>query len=123
MGYHVVDPRDLEPEPDRPSEMRYISEAAGMEHLGLRLYHVAPGEEIPLSGLHYHDEQEEAFYVVDGVLSVETPDKVYRVERGQVFVAEPKSPHRAYNEADAGGEVTVLGLGAPPGNDGHAHSE
>ncbi|OVE86402.1 cupin domain-containing protein [Natronolimnobius baerhuensis] len=120
MGYHVIDPADLEPEPDRPSEMRYISEAAGMERMGLRLYRVEPGEEIPLSGLHYHDEQEEVFYVLEGTLSVETPTKTYHVERGQFFVAEPEHPHRAHNAPDADGDARVLGMGAPPQSDGHS---
>jgi len=121
MGYHVVDPADLDPVPDRPSEMRYVSEAAGMENLGLRRYDVDPGERIPLSGLHYHDEQEEAFYVVDGELRVETPDREYVVERGQFFVAEPESPHRAFVADDAAGPAVVLGIGAPPVDDGHAY--
>ncbi|MFB6308417.1 MAG: cupin domain-containing protein [Haloarculaceae archaeon] len=121
MGYHVIDPNDLTPEPDRPSEMRYVSEAAGMDNLGLRIYSVEPGEDIPLSGLHYHDTQEEAFYVAEGELAVETPDRVYRVEQGQFFVAEPESPHRAHNPADADGTVRVVGIGAPPVSDGHKY--
>lgn len=121
MGYHVIDPDDLEPEPDRPSEMRYVSEAADMDRMGLRVYRVEPGEEIPLSGLHYHEEQEEAFYVLEGTLSVETPDRTYRVEQGQFFVAEPESPHRAHNAADADGDARVIGVGAPPCSDGHSY--
>lgn len=35
MGYHVIDPDDLDPVPDRPSEMRYASEAVGMNEMGL----------------------------------------------------------------------------------------
>jgi len=105
MGYHVVDPDELDPEPDRPSEMRYVSEAAGMEHLGLRVYRVDPGEEITLSG----------------TLSVETPEEVFRVEAGQFFVAEPGSPHRAHVAADADESVEVVGMGAPPQSDGHAY--
>jgi len=85
MGYHVVDPAELDPEPDRPSEMKYVSEAAGMDNLGLRTYRVEPGEEIPLSGLHYHDEQEEVFYVIEGTLSVETLEDLYSVEGGSVL--------------------------------------
>ncbi|WP_436909387.1 cupin domain-containing protein [Halosimplex marinum] len=119
MGYHVVDPDGLEPEPDRPSEMRYVSEAAGLERLGLRTYAVEPGEEIPLSGMHYHDEQEEAFYVISGTLSVETPEETYRVEADQFFVAEPGSPHRAHVAGDADGPARVVGIGAPPVSDGH----
>ena len=121
MGYHVVDPDELDPEPDRPSEMRYISEAAGMDHLGLRVYRVDPGEEIPLSGMHYHDEQEEVFYVLSGTLSVETSEDLFRVEPGQFFVAEPGSPHRAHVADDADERVEVVGMGAPPQSDGHAY--
>ena len=121
MGYQVVDPMDLEPEPNRPSEMRYVSEAVGMENLGLRIYHVEPGEDIPVSGLHYHDEQEEAFFVVEGELSIETPERVYRVPSGQFFVAEPGSPHRAFNDADSPGSARVIGIGAPPVDDSHSY--
>jgi quercetin dioxygenase-like cupin family protein len=121
MGYHVVDPADLAPEPDRPSEMRYISEAADLDHLGLRVYRVDPGEEIPLSGMHYHDEQEEVFHVLSGTLSVETPGDLFRVEAGAFFVAEPGSPHRAHNADDADEPVEIVGIGAPPQSDGHAY--
>lgn len=123
MAYHVIDPADLEPEPDRPSEMRYVSEAAGLEHLGLRVYRVDPGEEIPLSGLHYHDTQEEVFHVLDGTLAVETPEETYRVAAGQFFVAESGSPHRAHVPAGADGPAEVVGMGAPPLSDGHAWEE
>jgi ABC-type oligopeptide transport system ATPase subunit len=82
---------------------------------------VFDGENIPLTGLHYHDRQEEAFYVLDGRISVETPDREYVVDRGEVFVAEPESPHRAFNGADASGDATVLAVGAPPVSDGHPY--
>jgi len=120
MGYHHIDPADLDPEPDRPSTMRDVSEAADLDNIGLRLYEVAPGEDVPVSGLHYHDEQEEAFYVVEGTLTVETPDREYDVEAGQFFVAEPGSPHRAHVAADAEEGATVVGIGAPPVSDAHA---
>ncbi|WP_226012355.1 cupin domain-containing protein [Halomicrobium salinisoli] len=123
MGYHVVDPARLEPEPDRPSEMRYVSEAADMDRLGLRVYSVDPGEEIPLSGLHYHETQEEAFYVLEGVLSVETPEAEYRVEPDQFFVAQPESPHRAHVDDNADQPARVIGMGAPPMSDGHSVEE
>lgn len=121
MGYHVIDPDEIEPTPDRPSEMRYISEAADMENMGLRLYRVAPGEEIPLSGMHYHDQQEEVFYVLEGELRVETPDQEYAVGHGEVFVAEPESPHRAFTDSGAGKQAVVLAAGAPSVDDGHGY--
>jgi len=121
MGYHVIDPDDVEPTPDRPSEMRYVSEAADLGEMGLRHYRVEPGEDIPVSGLHYHDRQEEAFYVVEGRLRVETPDEEFVVEAGQFFVAEPESPHRAFNGADGDEQAVVIGIGAPAVSDGHRY--
>ena len=123
MGYHVVDPTELSPEPDRPSAMRYISEAIDLEHLGLRIYDVGPGEDIPVSGLHYHDEQEEVFYVIDGELRVETPDETFTVPVGHFFIAEPGSPHRAHNAAAAPENARVIGIGAAPLSDGHSYPD
>lgn len=116
MGYHVIDPDDLEPMDDRPSEARYLSRAAGMETLGMRIYRPEPGEQVPLS-YHSHEEQEEAFYVIEGELAVETPDGTYSVAAGQCFFADPDSPHRAYNPGDADGAAEVLAVGAPAVDD------
>jgi quercetin dioxygenase-like cupin family protein len=71
-----------------------------------------PGEQLSRT-YHSHELREEAFYVLDGVLHVETPDRVYVVDPDSVFVAEPDSPHRAYNPDDAAESVIVLGVGAP----------
>lgn len=123
MAYHVVDPDQLPVAPDRPSEMHDVAAAVGLENLGLRTYRVEPGQDVPLSGMHYHDEQEEAFYVTAGTLSVETPETTSTVETGEFFVAEPASPHRAHNPADAREDVRLIGIGAPPVDDGHAYQE
>lgn len=116
MGYHVVSPEDLDPLSDRPVDARSVSDAAGLENVGLRLYEAEPGEQLPLA-YHYHEQQEEAFYVVEGALHVETPDEEFVVEAGCVFVAEPSSPHRAHNPANADEPVRVLAVGAPAVSD------
>lgn len=119
MGYDVIDPESIEPTPERPSTRRSISDAAGLEKVGCHLFEAAPGEQVPLS-YHYHDEQEEAFYVLEGTLSVETPDRTYAVEAGEAFVAEPESPHRAFNDSSADGDVRLLAIGAPRVDDAHS---
>ncbi|MFP4625105.1 MAG: cupin domain-containing protein [Natronomonas sp.] len=121
MSYYVVDPTDIDVAPNRPCEMKSISDAVGMENMGVRRYDVRPGADIPLSGLHYHDEQEEVFYVVDGELRVETPDSEYVVERDQFFVAEPEHPHRAYNHAKARENAVIIAMGAPAVSDAHSY--
>lgn len=118
MGYHVIDPGTITPTDGRPSTTRDIQAEIGLEHLGLRQYTVEPGEDIPVSGMHLHETQEEVFYVIDGTLRVETPETVYTVERGQFFIAEPESPHRAFNDSEE--NCRVIGMGAPKIEDGRS---
>lgn len=112
MGYHTLDPADLDPTPDRPCDQRSITDAAGLENFALNVYTAAPGESIPLA-YHVHDEQEEAFYVVSGALTVETPDGDFDVCEGEVFVAEPQSPHFAFVPEDADEPAKAVAVGAP----------
>ena len=112
MGYHHVDPADLDATPDYPCDRRGLSDAAELAALHLATYEMAPGEQLPRT-YHYHERREEAFYVLSGTLHVETPDEEYVVDEGEVFVAEPEIPHRAYNPARADERVRVLGTGAP----------
>ncbi|MHB9286490.1 cupin domain-containing protein [Halobacteriales archaeon Cl-PHB] len=112
MGYHVVDPGALEPTPDHPCDRLSVTEAAGLSTLAAAVYSLDPGEQLPRT-YHYHEQREELFYVLAGTLTVETPDETYHVAADQVFVAEPDSPHRAYNPGASTESVRVLGVGAP----------
>jgi uncharacterized cupin superfamily protein len=112
MGYHVVDPSDLDPAPDHPSDRRSVSEAVGLSTLAAAVYEIAPGEQLPQT-YHSHEVREELFYVDAGTLTVKTPEKSVVVESGQVFVAEPDSPHLAHVPEEADGPARVLGVGAP----------
>ncbi|KYH24055.1 cupin domain protein [Halalkalicoccus paucihalophilus] len=100
MGYHLVDADDLDQWDDRPTDVRSLSVAAGYDYqdskLGLRVYELAPGDQ---SGLKYysHTEQVEAFYVLDGTLHVEMPDKECVVESDRAPFVDPRSPQRAFN--------------------------
>ena len=120
MGYRVIDPGSVEPTPDRPCVQRAVGEEAGLEHVALNRYEVDPGEQIPLA-YHYHDEQEEVFYVTAGQLHVETPEGERVVPEGHLLVVEPDSPQRAFNPEDADEQVRALVLGAPPVDDVHAY--
>ena len=124
MGYHLVDPDDLDQWDDRPTDVRSLSVAAGLDYqdspLGLRRYDLAPGE---MSGLryHYHDEQVEVFYVLEGRLHVETPEREYVVQADQALFVDPGSPQRAYNPEAAEETVRVLAIGAPTVDDAHTY--
>jgi uncharacterized cupin superfamily protein len=120
MGYHHLPVDDIEPTPDRPSVQRSISDAAGLENAAVNVYEVAPGEDIPLA-YHYHDDQEELFYVCSGTLAVETPEKTYEVGEDEAFVVEPDSPQRAHNPESASEPVRTLVVGAPAVDDVHPY--
>ena len=120
MGYRVVDP-DGEPDSDdRPCDLRRLTASAGLSNVAVNRYRATPGQQLPLA-YHYHDEQEEAFFVVSGTMHVETPERTYEVPAGSLFAADPDSPHRAYNAEDADGDLTVLAVGAPQ-TEGDAHA-
>ena len=112
MGYHTIDPDELEPTPERPCDQRSITDAAALDNFAFNVYTADPGESIPLA-YHVHEEQEEAFYVLSGTLSVETPEGTYEIEADGLFAVDPESPQRAYNPDDADEDVVVLAIGAP----------
>ncbi|MCT9094726.1 cupin domain-containing protein [Haloarchaeobius sp. HME9146] len=121
MGYHVIDVDDLDVTPDRPSVQRSLSDAAGLSKVAVNVYEADPGEQLPLA-YHYHDEQEEVFYVLSGTLHVETPDGDLTAGPDEAVVITPDSPQRAYNPAAASDMVRVLAIGAPAvDDDAHAY--
>jgi quercetin dioxygenase-like cupin family protein len=123
MGYRLVDTDSLSSEPDRPCEMRRVAPEAGLEKMAMNRFLADPGEQIPLA-YHYHDEQEEAFYVLSGTLHVETPEETYEAGPDDLFAVDPGSPQRAYCPADADEPADVLAVGVPPeGDDAHAYEE
>jgi uncharacterized cupin superfamily protein len=120
MGYHTISPAALPATPDRPCVQRSVSDAADLDQLAANVYEVEPGEQVPLA-YHYHDHQEELFYVLSGTLSVETPEGTYEVGDGDVFVVEPDSPQRAYNPESATEPVRTFVVGAPAVDDVHPY--
>ncbi|WP_129114074.1 cupin domain-containing protein [Halegenticoccus tardaugens] len=119
MGYRVVRTDEVDAVPDRPCDLRRLSDPAGLERMAMNRFVAEPGEQIPLA-YHYHGEQEEAFYVLSGTLRVETPDETYELGPNDLFAVDPGSPHRAYNPGGADSPVDVIAIGAPP-TSGDAH--
>lgn len=111
MGYHVADLESIEPRPGLPGEHHYLEDAVDLENLSLQVVTAEPGEDF--APYHEHATAEEVFYVLEGALSVETPEDVFEVGPGEAFVAEPGSPLHPHNPADAPGAVRALLVNAP----------
>jgi len=120
MGYHVVDTDEIEPDPDRPCTRRSLSDPGGLTNMAINRYTAEPGEELPLA-YHYHDDQEEAFYVLSGTLHVRTPEGELEAGPDTLLTVEPDSPQFAYNPEDAEDTVDVVAIGAPA-IDGDVHA-
>lgn len=113
MAYRTVSTEAQESMSGRPSELRRLTEAAGLDNVAINRYSAEPGEMLPLT-YHYHEEQEEAFYVISGTIEIETPEGTFAVGTDELFAADAESPHRAYCPEDADGTAEVLAIGAPP---------
>ena len=122
MGYHHVDPDELEPLSGRSAEAVSIADAVDHLVLGSRRYVAEPGEQLPLA-YHVHSRQEELFYVVEGEMHVETPDDEFVVPAGDVFAVEPGNPHRGFNPEDAGETLRVFAVGTPSVDDASPYDE
>ena len=108
-------------------EMRFLAVGEGTG----RRFDFMIGTFSYLSGppLHTHRDQDDTFYVLDGVLSVQIGDEVYELEPGDFATAPPGVPHtfgnmrrgqdlvRAVNIMTPGGfdEFLTEFSGSPPG--------
>lgn len=131
MGYELVDTADIGAFDDREAQCLEVSDHfvkppdraegnatprpdEGPQKIGLRVYFAETGQSLGGTDvMHYHEEQEETFYIVSGTLVVETPEREYRVDAGQALVVDPGSPQRAFVPDDAEGPCHVVAIGAP----------
>lgn len=114
MSYRLVDVDDLQSAPNPTTAKQEIDEALGVDAFGFNRYVVAPGERVPW-GYHSHPRHEEVFYVLEGVLTVDTPEGSLRVEAGEALYVPPDHLNRAHNAGDD--VVELLAVGAPKATD------
>lgn len=114
MDYQKIDPDELADAPSPTTRKKEIDEAVGATMFGCNLYEAEPGQQISM-GYHYHPDQEELIYVMEGALRFETSDGDYRVSAGEAFFV----PMGAEQKEHAFGDVTArfLAIGAPKAED------
>ncbi|WP_380677291.1 cupin domain-containing protein [Salinigranum sp. GCM10025319] len=114
MTYRTVDVDDLPNAPNPTTAKKEVDEALGVESFGFNVYTVAPGERVPW-GFHSHPRHEEVFYVLDGVLTVDTAGEPIVVEAGEALRVPPGHPNRARNAGET--SVRLIAVGAPKETD------
>lgn len=108
--------------PDAPNPTRHkkeVDEAVGATAFGFNVVTADAGERIPW-GYHRHPDHEELFYVLDGSLVVETPEREYEVAAGEAFFVPRGKPQRAVAGEQG---CRLVAAGAPKATDDAVISE
>jgi len=71
----------------------------------------------PMTGppLHLHREQDDSFYVLDGILTVQVGDDVFDIGTGDFLSIPPGTPHSFDNLHNGGRPVHALNVMTPGG--------
>jgi mannose-6-phosphate isomerase-like protein (cupin superfamily) len=89
---------------------RKIRRELGVTAFGVNALIYPPGQE---GFLHYHDEQDELYFVHKGRASFEVDGEKFELGPGGVVYVESKTPRKINNETDE--ELVVLAVGGKGG--------
>jgi len=101
---------DVDRVPNPASVRRPLANALGAEHVAVNYYELEPGESFAF-GYHYHEDQEEVFYVISGTATFETAEDDVEVGAGEVLYVAPGEFQQGFNRGEE--SVVALALGAP----------
>ena len=106
---------------DTPERVQRLRAALGVTSFGLNLMRLQPGQR---GRVHRHREQEEVYLVLDGVLTVRTPEEDHQLRQWEALRVAPDVRRQLVNRGDAA--VTFLaigGAGEHVGRDGVAYDD
>ena len=88
-----------------------LIQALDMDEMRPRLWRVEPGEKL---SYHYHEEQEELFYVVEGTgqMLIGEDEELVEIPEGGFIKPGVRTPRSLRNDTDE--DVVWLIVGAPP---------
>jgi uncharacterized cupin superfamily protein len=113
-GYRKLGLSDI-PDALTPAQhKRELDEAVGASTFGCNFFEAEPGEILPW-GFHRHPDQEELFFVLEGELTVETPDDEIVLGPEELLFVPEDHPNMARASGD--GRTRVLAVGAPKDGD------
>ncbi|WP_227356467.1 cupin domain-containing protein [Haladaptatus salinisoli] len=111
-GYEHRSLRELDANPDKPGRRWEVSPQLGIEDYNFNVAVLEPGERLSQNAYHYHDEQEEFYYVVDGRCRVEVEDGSFDAETDDVVRFDEAVPHMLHNPyVDS---CKIVAIGSPP---------
>lgn len=108
--YHAVD--DFETKPDKPGRRWELSPQLDIDVYNFNVAVLEHGEALSQNGYHYHENQEEFFYVVDGRCQVEVEDGSFRLRVDEVVRFDEGVVHLLHNPFEE--PVKLIAIGSPP---------
>lgn len=111
-GYVTRSLADLSPNPDKPARRYEVSPSLGIDGYNFNVAFLEPGEGLAKSGFHYHEEQEEFFYVLEGRCRVELEEGSIDLDADEMILFEPETPQFIHNPFDE--RTKLVGIGYPP---------
>jgi mannose-6-phosphate isomerase-like protein (cupin superfamily) len=111
-GYEHRSLRELDVNSDKPGRRWEVSPQLGIGDYNFNVAVLEPGERLSQNAYHYHDEQEEFYYVVDGRCRVEVEDGSFDAETDDVVRFDEAVPHMLHNPYDD--SCKIVAIGSPP---------
>lgn len=59
---------------------------------------------------HYHEDMQEIFVMVSGVVRLRAGDSECTLQRGDAVLIEPREPHQMWNEGNVDAEYLAIGI-------------
>lgn len=110
-AWRQVSVESVEPNPGKPGTRRELSDALGIDAFNLNAATLSPGERLSENRYHYHENQSEAVYVIEGRCRVRTTDDSFALGADEVvaFTAGRAGAHLIDNPFDAPCRLLAFG--------------
>lgn len=103
---------DLETNPEKPGKRWEVSPQLGIEEYNFNVAVLEPDERLSQNAYHYHPNQTEFFYIVEGRCRAEVADGSFDLDADDVVRFEKGAPHLLHNPFE---EVCkLIAIGSPP---------
>lgn len=103
---------ELTTNPDKPSKRWEISPQLELSGYNFNVAVIDPGERLSQNAYHYHEDQEEFFYIIEGRCRAEVEDGSFDLEADEVAVFRAGVPHLLHNPFDV--PCKLVAVGSPP---------
>ncbi|WP_331233014.1 cupin domain-containing protein [Natronorarus salvus] len=113
-GYRRVSLDEVGTNPEKPGSRWELSSALGVDAFNLNVAVLEAGERLSQNQFHYHENQQEAFYVAEGRCRVEAREEGFELETTDTvaFEAGEVGTHVIYNPFEE--PCRLVGIGWPP---------